>query len=262
MMPRLYSCFFGVAEGKAWPEDWYRRHARVLHYSARRNTPGWEIVVEQIAPSRPIAGCYPGATAAFFYNTHKLERWNREVQQAPDGTVLLVCDADLAVLRSLDPVLGMDFDVAITSKRDHTRIPLNGGVVFARVNARSRAWFAAWLDWNMRLLRDSKLHQRWRAVYAGMNQAAMGALLENGGTEIAKVLELPCTEWNCESASWRFFDARKPPRIVHVKGAMRRGLMDRGNVNALATAERRSIADVWWALERDALAAEEAASHG
>ena len=253
---RLVSCWFEVPDGRAWPPVWYERHARVLEHSARKNTPDWTIDVRKIAPAVPMMSAYGGnLSSAFAYNSYKLAWWSQALQDAVDGERMLICDADLMVLRSLDPVWDIPFDVAITTKRECSRIPLNGGVVFVRVNARSRAWFAEWLRWNTKLLGDARLHKRYRETYAGMNQAALGALIENGGGQLADIAELPCREWNCETASWPLFDPSKPPRIVHIKGALRRGLMDPTSANALATPARRQIAAVWWALEKEALSA-------
>lgn len=254
---RLYSCWFRVPTGVAWPATWYERHARVLEYSALKNTPGWAVHVRQIADAAFRAARCRGNASSYSYNTHKLMDWEQVVREAPEGEQLLICDADLMVLRPLDPIWDLDFDVAITEKRGLTKLPLNGGVVFLRVNARSRAWFAAWLDWNMRLLANGPLHDALRRKYAGMNQAALGGLIESGDSDrLAFVREIPCREWNCESATWRMFDETAPPRIVHVKGALRRALMDPRSENALADPQRKAIAAIWRQLERDAVAQE------
>ena len=253
--PVLYSCWFEVPEGKAWPWQWYERHARVLEHSARVNSPGWDVVVRRIGPStvRPAA-LGGGNTSSYAYNTHKLEEWRRIVHAAQDGDRLLLIDADTMILSPLDPVWQLDFDVAYTTKREHTRLPLNAGVIFLRITPKSRAFIDAWWRWNLKLLGDAGLHAHYRRTYAGMNQAALGALLENGGPKIAQLFELPCTEWNCESATWRLFDPARPPRIVHVKGAMRRGLMGEDSRH-LATEARGKLAAIWWGFERDALKA-------
>lgn len=250
--PRLFSVWFEVPHGKAWPWQWYERHARVLEHSARVNTPGWDIYVRRIGPPpNRTAALGGGNTSSYSYNTHKLEEWRRIVRASAEGDRLLLIDADTMVLRPLDPVWTKPFDVAYTSKRGLTRLPLNAGVIFLRVNDRSRAFIDKWWEWNVRLLGDAALHSRYRKSYAGMNQAALGALLENGGLKLAEVAELPCTEWNCESATWNTYDAAKPPRIVHVKGAMRRGVMGHDS-RLLATEARRQLAAVWWQLEREA----------
>lgn len=253
--PRLYSCYFTVPSGKAWPPEWYERLARVLRHSAKKHSPGWTVDVRQIEPSTPRTVALGGSSqSSFAYNTHKLIDWNGVVQRAAEGSRLLITDADMMVLRPLDPVWDHEFDIALTEKRAVTRLPLNGGVVFLRVNARSRRWFKAWLDWNMRLIGDGALHRGYRARYCGMNQAALGALLENGGRDLAHVIELPCAEWNCESATWRFFDRAHPPRMVHLKSGLRRGLMDPVKYPITDT-HQREIAFVWEGLEIEALCA-------
>lgn len=254
--PRLYSCWFDVAKGRAWPVSWYERHARVLEHSARKSAGrGWAIEVVKIAQApNMLARRGGGGSSTYSYNTYKLQDWNRVVQAAPEGERLLVCDADLMVLGELGSAWSSPFDVAITVKRSPlaTR-PINAGVVFLRINDRSRAWFRAWLDWNMRLFQDAKLHALYWQRYAGMNQAALGALLENGGYDLAQLLELPCEQWNCESETWDTFNPAAPPRIVHVKGGLRRGVMDpRTHGAAIAQTARRQLAAEWTRLEREA----------
>lgn len=250
---RLESVWFHAPDGPH-PEAWYGRHARVLEYSARKNSPGWTVNVQKIGTPRPrTVARRGGSTAGYVYNTWKLEHWLLAVENAAEGELMLLIDADTMVLRPLDAIQDIPFDVAITEKRGITRLPLNGGVLFLRVNARSRAFMRAYWDWNLRLLGNSVLHNRYWATYAGMNQAALGALLENGGGELAHVAEIPCREWNLESATWETFSTENPPRIVHVKGAMRRGLMH-PEKNPLNTTSRRAIGDVWLRLEKEALA--------
>lgn len=255
MSPRLYSCWFEVGGTGAWPAVWYERHARVLEYSARVNAPGWQVDVEKIGPPTPRrAALGGGPSSSYVYNTHKLERWWQVVQEATDSDRLLLIDADTMVLRPLDPVWDTEFDVAITVKTGITRLPMNAGVVFVRVNARSKAWFEAWWTWNLRLLGNRSEHLRYRRTYAGMNQAALGALMEHEGRSLATVVEIRCEQWNCETATWATYDPTNPPRIVHVKGCMRRGLMA-PTTYRLTDPKRRAIADEWIRLERAAEAA-------
>lgn len=255
--PILYSCWFHVPDKGAHPGEWYTRHARVLEHTARVNTPGWDVRVTRIGPPPPRRAARGGGSAvSYVYNTHKLEDWLRATEACQDGDRLLLIDSDTMILKPLDPVWEQDFDVAYTEKRGRTRLPLNGGVVFVRVSPRSRDFMRAWFRWNLKLLSDGPLHRRYWQTYAGMNQAALGALLENEGPSLATVGTLRCEEWNCESAMWATFDPENPPRIVHVKGALRRGLMGTRDKTALLTDQRRQIADVWWEYERAALAIE------
>lgn len=251
--PRLYSCWFEVAGPGAWPATWYERHARVLEYSARVNSPGWTVDVRKIGrPTPRRAALGGGSTSSYIYNTHKLEDWWGAVRDAADGDRILLIDADTMILRPLDPVWDTPFDVAITVKTGVTRLPMNAGVVFVRVNPRSRVYIEAWWTWNLRLLGNRQEHLRYRRTYAGMNQAALGALMEHEGPRLATVAELRCEQWNCETATWATYDAGNQPRIVHVKGCMRRGIMAPTSYR-LTDPKRRAIADEWLRLERGAI---------
>lgn len=223
MTPQLVSCIFG--------SDAYERMGRVLRYTAGLYCPDWHIRVEKVAPALidPRDGQRLESAlgkASHLANTQKMIAWDAAVQAAPDGAEILLIDCDAMVVGPLDEVWTIPFDLAITTKR-HTRFPFNSGVVFVRVNARTRAFFRAWRDENLVMLRDRDHHQVWRRGYGGINQAALGRALESGWAQGLHVHELPCAEWNCEDSHWREFDPAVT-RIVHVKSALRMAILGFG----------------------------------
>jgi len=178
-------------------------------------------------------------------NAYKLELWAELVRTAPDGSRILLIDADTFVSGCLDPLWGEEFDVAYTG-RDASPFPLNAGVIAIRAGAPARAFMREWSRLDLRLLRDSALHGLWRRKYGGINQAALGWLLESGGAETsgARVLRLPCLVWNCEDTSWSAFDPAVT-KVVHVKSALRMAALGVHVTHAL-----RPLARVWCALDR------------
>lgn len=242
MTPRLIACVFGGAP--------YDRLAKVLAATARQHCGHWDLRIAPITPAvvDPLTG--ERLTSAIgkethVQNTQKMEAWAAAVEAAPDGTGMLLIDADTIIVRSLDDIWDREFDFAYTTKP--SRFPFNSGVVLLRANARSRAFVQRWRVENLAMLRDAQHHREWRNRYGGINQAALGRALEAGWTNDLQILELPCVEWNCEDASWRAFDPAVT-RIVHVKSALRLAVLGL----APALPYLRPLVDLWRRLERAA----------
>lgn len=248
MSMRIASVYFSIGRRFGASDDRYPRMARVLEYSARANSPNWDVSIEAItAELAPMNAHKPGRNG-LATNTDKLRAWCRIVERAPDGELLALLDADTMVLRSLDAVNAYHFDVALTEKRQARaqRLPLNGGVVFLRINDRSRAFMARWLEVNERLYHDPVEHAHWRNRYGGMNQASLGLMLETpGAMPLVEIKWLQCAEWNCcDEILWQTFDAA---RIVHVKSGLRRAIFAPSNYGRM-----RALRDIWYQYERRA----------
>lgn len=243
--PRLVSTWFGE-------NAQYERMARVLEFSARRHCPGWSIEVRREAPPPRTS---PLGVPSHAHNTMKMDTWAEAVAASADGDRVLLIDADTFLLRSLDDVWALDFDMAYTVKKQ-VRFPFNSGVVFLRIGPPARRFAEAWHRENARLLAAPREHQRWRERFGGINQAALGAMLTSGlVTDLGlRLAQLPCAEWNCEDSSWGEFDPAVT-RIVHVKSALRRAVFGLGP----ASIRMRQLTRLWKLLEREALAAEPAA---
>lgn len=217
----------------------YRRLARVHEATMRKHHPSWDVVVEEINdPGRECAGGNP----SFMWNTHKLEWWADVIRDAADGDEVLLIDADTAILKPLDDVWARDFDIAYTVRE--RGLPLNGGVVFVRVNPRSQHFVEEWRQVNRRFFTDPVEHAPWRAKYAGMNQAAFGCVLETV-EHSADLLKLPCREWNCV-AHEGFSD--QVTRVLHVKSKLRRATFGKIPTIRVQPMGRRLV-NLWHSLE-------------
>lgn len=220
-MPRLESCYFRQDVDRTWG-----RLARVLAWSARQHCPGWTIHVTPIQPP-PVTSIEKIRSVE--RNTQKLWHWRDLVAGAAEGEQLLLIDVDTMVLRPLDPIWDQPFDLAYTVKR--AKFPFNAGVVFVRVSDRTRAFFQAWAEENDRLLVDVRRQQQLRLRFGGINQTALGILLEQASDVFA--LKVPCLEWNCEDSSWEKFDP-SVTRIVHIKGELRHAVFNGSTLQAYA----------------------------
>jgi hypothetical protein len=205
--PRLESVYFGG------PESPYARMARVLESTARRHCPGWILNVNGIAPE-PVTA----VDRLCANNSQKLDAWWRAIVDAPTGQRILLIDADTFFTNPIDDVWSHDFDIAYTVRIYD--LPFNGGVVFVRVSAETKAFFDEWRRCNTLMLHDRRMHQEWRKRYGGINQASFGWLLNNVAP-LPRMVTLPCSEWNCEESCWDQFDPAVT-RIVHVKSGLRR----------------------------------------
>lgn len=240
---RLASCYFEVAAGGKWG-----RLARVLETSAREHLPGWQLTVERL-PLVVAADDANERTA--IANSAKLAWWVDQVLAACDGDELLLIDADTLILRPLDDIWRQAFDVAYTVKPAGLRFPFNAGVVFLRVSPAVRAFAAAWLGVNDRMLADRRLHEQYKYRYGGINQAALGYLLKHEPPAV-DLRALACLEWNCEDETAPAFDPTLT-RILHIKGPLRLACFHRfARTPDLAELVRR-----WLDVERRAVATQD-----
>jgi hypothetical protein len=216
----------------------YERMAAVLAFTLARHCTGWDRRVEAFAPADD---CRPRAMAdSYVWNTQKMLFWSRLVDEAPDGAELLLLDADIMVLRPLDDLWTRSFDMAYTTKVD-ARLPFNTGVVALRLSPAVRAFHERWVNEQLKMLRDQAFHATYRHKYGGIHQAALGYCLEQGAAKHLELLELPCTEWNCEDATWRQFSP-ETTRIVHLKSGLRSARLRSGPVSSASPADGQFVA--------------------
>lgn len=274
--PRLEACFFPGSSR-------WRRMAAVLEYSAKRHCPGWDVNVEEVpGPTDPSPLGMPAHAA----NTRKLDWWADRVVSAADGAQQLLVDADVVVLRPLDDLWEMDFDLAYTGRPPGARFPLNAGVVAVRACEGTRALFGAWVAENAQVLRARR--ESARARYGGCNQAALGSLFEQmswlyrgsplsgpvgpylsgsvgpyaetvlppvpgapRGAMVA-VRRLECSEWNCENSTWPTCAAQRDGvRILHVKNKLRERVFGRMGRPPDPLPHLQPLAEMWLDVERE-----------
>jgi hypothetical protein len=249
--PRLVGCYFAPndLEGARW-----ERMAAVLQLTAAQHCQAWDVSIEKIKPRRMKSARGSDANVA---NAQKLEHWTAAVQAAPDGTEMLLVDVDTFIVRELDSVWRIPFDLAYTVRTPGAYMyPINAGVVFLRVSDRVRRFVERWRDEDNRMLADRGYHDPFYRKYGGINQASFGKLLDDDvaqelGVELAP---LPCAEWNCEDSAWHSFDPTVT-RLVHVKSALRMATFAIGP----NTPRTKPLVNMWRGLDR---AAAVAVAHG
>lgn len=186
--------------------------SQVLEYSIGINCPKADLEMLRISP--PVGS--PTKTC-FAANTLKLQKW-LDIMEATDDNIIFL-DCDMLVLRDLSDVFNEDFDIGLTIKGTGS-IPYNGGAVFVRNNTKAHDFIKLWNEVNIFLFNNRDEHNKWRNSkgYAGMNQAALGCLIETKKYD-AKVKEFQCAIWNLCKNNW--MNINENSRILHVKSALR-----------------------------------------
>ncbi len=212
MTPRLITFYEGAD---------YARMARVLAYTAAQHCPQWD---RRILDAALFTQGETTVHQRVKLDTAKLLKWCEAVDEAPDGTPMLLADADLMICRTLDDLWDRPFDVAVTMRDPkRTRLPLNAGVIFVRATPQTRAFLHAWYT-TTQPLRQSVERTKWAIQHFGAcDQAGLGTLLKTPLVKTVDLVRLPCQEWNCEDSEWGRFNAKT--RIVHIKGALRQAVL-------------------------------------
>lgn len=156
-------------------------------------------------------------------NTRKLQLWQHHFTEDT-----IFCDCDMLVKGDITDGFQKIQDIGYTERTDG-KLPLNAGVVFARYTPYSRKFLKEWERVNQQMYEDKEFHKPWNEKYAGINQSALGWMLENGW----QCDVLPESYNMCVPSRW------KEGKIVHIKSKTRelcftrRARRLRGNDKAL-----------------------------
>jgi hypothetical protein len=153
----------------------------------------------------------------FNYNDVKLKIWRDHMRSTKNNVIF--ADCDMLMLRSAEHAFKKDFDVAYTARTIIKRIPMNGGIVFARPTKRAIAFFNEWYNVNHKMLHDITFHHEWRARWAGMNQAAFG-YMHDRRANCAKLKKYITRTWNAVDCDWNFIDENTV--FCHYKSKLRK----------------------------------------
>lgn len=239
---RLESILFG--DSKA-----YARMAKVFQYTAQLNSPNTPLTLHhlkcddhkliEIATSE-----FVDAHEAWVDNARKTKHHCNIVQNAKNGDEICLIDCDTFILHDLSEIQNYDFDIMLTSRRGMSRYPFNSGVVFVRVNEKTKEWYRQWYKNVKELMVDKKLMNKFHRAYGGINQSALGMLLRSD--HYLKVKNVPCWIWNCASDVHGYFDIRKT-KVVHVNGQLRHVLVHNASQGSEVVMK---LASIWRGYEQ------------
>lgn len=204
----------------ATPER-YARMADVLVASAAEwNLP---LTVHEIANADEDVKQYARQSCkrTWIDNARKAKHHFRIIEQAKDGDVLCMIDADAMITGDLSDVEQMDFDLAYTVRPPGATWKINTGVYFVRITEQVRSFAYDWFQETLAMLMDQKRHDYWRKEkrYGGIHQAALGRGLEPiCPAPSFKMLPLPCETYNCVPS---VIEQAESPKVVHIMGRTR-----------------------------------------
>jgi hypothetical protein len=172
-------------------------------------------VIKVDPPTRDISKAYN-----LKYNTVKLEAWTEYLHNTRDNVIF--ADCDMVMNRSATGAFDPDFDIAYTARTIIQRIPLNGGIIMVKPTKRSLNFFDTFLAINKKMYDNEQFHNRWRARYAGMNQAAFGYMLETEPVDI-KLHRYETLKWNAVDCDWPYITDEMV--FLHVKSKLRKNVL-------------------------------------
>lgn len=127
---------------------------------------------------------------------------------------------------------------------------MNGGIVFAKRNHRSIAFFKEWLNINRKMFKDPNFHQKYRRTYAGMNQSAFGYMLERK-RGLAKLHKFYTKEFNAVDCDWPIVNNKTV--FLHTKSTLRKLVLGEKPMQPKYRRYKKCI-DLWRKYEREMMA--------
>lgn len=216
----------------------FSRLAAALRESVRLNAPSAEWI--EVVTERPNK--LEGLSRHFTDNHAKLRVWRAAVHAEPDGTLLVLTDADMLVLGDLRPAFDEPFDIGWTHRPG--RIPVNSGVVYVRCNSRSRALMDAWVERDRQVMDERLARGDGNVKGACANQAAfLSLMIDHTAEQLCTTRGLPCRIWNCVDQTWDKFNENT--RVLHVKGRLRDLVLGRKVIDESDDANMRRMVSLW-----------------
>jgi len=154
-------------------------------------------------------------------NTEKLAFWVDYIKKAKEPVALMDCD--ILIRGDIRDAFDHEFDVAYTLNGAGG---LNAGVVFVRPTQYSVEFFELWKEINDQMFFDESFHRKWRKKYIGMNQTALGYILEHPDLHSASLKFLPSHVYNAADYDHPVVD--DATKVLHVKGDLRDDFLSGG----------------------------------
>ena len=161
-------------------------------------------------------------------NALKSRAWEKIVSEAIEtGSKddLLLMDCDTIVLRDISNMFMHDFDIALTHRYGamvHTsREPINTGVVAVRPNKKSLEFFKQLTKAVDYLFDNPDIHHTYWEHYRGIQQSALGYVIENTDEMKLNVKLFPCKYYNASPTN-EYQDMGSEARVMHLQNVMRK----------------------------------------
>lgn len=151
-------------------------------------------------------------------NSQKLNIFNKIVQAADEDIIFTDCDMILTqdISELFDRVRTIGYTYA-----DYPRsVPFNGGVLVVKNNQQAKDEFDELTDLNNVMVEKPLYHSKFRQKYQGINQSAMGAMLERGVTWT----RLPMSIYNL-AENWHV--PIEQTKLIHYKGKLQDAIFNK-----------------------------------
>lgn len=189
----------------------------VFRYSVKKHMPDSDYIEYRDKPPE-----YDGRNHGYLDNTFKLKIWAEHMAGTKENTIFIDCD--MMALRNAKHAFYEKFDIAYTACPDGYMVPLNGGVIFAKPTELAREFFSRLRTINDKMYHDYEFHKPWQDKYHGMNQSAMGYILENMCHDI-NIKKYMTREWNAIECDWRMINDSTV--FCHINKQLRRNVLAR-----------------------------------
>lgn len=192
----------------------YREMHRVFKESCKKHIPTVEFVT---IPIYGVTDQKDGKRPGCWSNTVKLREYVRFIDKVNDDVIL--ADCDMLCLQDARHAFEGEFDIGVTMKGDDhkTRCVVNGGIIFVKNTEAAKEWMREFQRINDKMYADEMFHNVWKKKYYGMNQTAMGYMLEMYDKAIVK--EFPTQVWNNCDVNWA--NINDETVFVHIKSMLR-----------------------------------------
>ena len=215
----------------------YKKLLEVFKFSVKYHMPNVEFLEIKIPP--PVNKT--GRPLNYNYNDVKLKIWLDILEKSTDN--IIFADCDMMAVKSAEHAFNIDFDVAYTQRTIVNRIPMNGGIIFAKPTEKAKAFFRRWYQVNNTMLHNKGFHREWSRRWAGMNQAAFGYLHEKE-KNIAKLHQYKTRYWNAVDCDWNFINGNTV--FIHYKSKLRRIVLS----GRPGDGKYQKAAALWYEMEK------------
>ncbi len=171
---------------------------------------------------RPAPPVEDGRNHGYLDNTFKLKIWCEHMDNTDKRVIFIDCD--MLALQHARHAFNVDFDIAYTACPVGFKVPLNGGVIMARPTPQARTFFKRLRKINDQMYRHFDFHEPWQKKYHGMNQSAMGCLIETQAEDIM-IHKYTTQEFNAIECDWAHIDEKTV--FLHINKALRRAIIEK-----------------------------------
>lgn len=151
-------------------------------------------------------------------NSQKLNIFNQIVQASDED--IIFTDCDMILTQDISELFDMVKTIGYTYADYPRNVPFNGGVLVVKNNQQAKDEFNQLTELNNLMVEKPLYHSTFRQKYQGINQSAMGAMLERGVTWT----KLPMSIYNL-AENWHV--PISGTKLIHYKGRLQDALFNK-----------------------------------